>query len=150
MKSLFSVFKSKKQEAGNEYDDGIIVENEDNQQKSGNYEYQPVAEEAAYQGDNTIPAQEYAVQNQDYNYDSDINLQDFVDKAQAYLNSGSQALADAEAKTAELESMDPNSLDYDDLVEEVRSLQAKAGYDFKQAQTLIKTANSLKEQEANV
>lgn len=137
MKSLFGVFKSQKQE-GKKFHDGIIVEGDE---KSSHYEYKPAAVET------TKPVVNVDAHNENEKDQNEIDLQNFVDKAQAYLNSGSKALAEAEDKTHQLEAMDPESIDYNELVEEVRSLQAKAGYDFKQAQTLIKTANSLKEQE---
>lgn len=62
---------------------------------------------------------------------------------QRILDLGSEALAEAEAKTEEVAMMDPESSEYERAVQEVKDAQARAGNAFKQAEDLITAANEL-------
>ena len=75
-----------------------------------------------------------------------VNTQDLsilTTRIQSFLNSGGQALAIAEAKTAQVAKMQESSAEYKRMVEEVKAFQARASYDFRQAESLLATANSL-------
>ncbi len=77
---------------------------------------------------------------------ANANMQDIsilTARIQSFLNSGGQALAIAEAKTDQVAKMQAGSAEYKRMVEEVKAFQARAGYDFRQAEALLATANSL-------
>lgn len=74
------------------------------------------------------------------------NMQDLTvltTRIQSFLNSGGQALAIAEAKTAQVAKLQEGSAEYKRMIEEVKAFQARASYDFRQAESLIATANSM-------
>lgn len=74
------------------------------------------------------------------------NMQDLTvltTRIQSFLNSGGQALAIAEAKTAQVAKLQEGSAEYKRMIEEVKAFQARASYDFRQAESLITTANSI-------
>ncbi len=84
-----------------------------------------------------------STQNNSAAQNSQKEFQILTARIQSFLNSGAQALEIAETKTEQVAKMDPASADYAKMVEEVKAFQARAGYDFKQAEALLATANSL-------
>ncbi len=67
----------------------------------------------------------------------------YTTRIQAFLNSGGQALAIAESKTSALVKLNQDNPEYNRLVEEIKAFQARASYDFKQAESLMFTASLL-------
>lgn len=76
--------------------------------------------------------------------DSDV-FEDFTDKVQSLLDQGAESLEIAEVKTAQLEDMDPESKEYDSMVEEIKAAQSDARQYFDDAEFLIKKANEILE-----
>ncbi len=76
---------------------------------------------------------------------SDDVFDDFTDKVQSLLDQGAEALEIAEVKTAQLEDMDPESSEYDLMVEEIKAAQGDARQYFDDAEFLIKKANEILE-----
>lgn len=72
-------------------------------------------------------------------------FEDFTDKVQSLLDQGAESLEIAEVKTAQLEDMDPESKEYDAMVEEIKSAQGDARQYFDDAEFLIKKANDILE-----
>lgn len=72
-------------------------------------------------------------------------FEDFTDKVQSLLDQGAESLEIAEVKTAQLEDMDPESKEYDAMVEEIKSAQSDARQYFDDAEFLIKKANDILE-----
>lgn len=104
-----------------------------------------------------FPQQNYMMGNGSYNANSAVgsavnsatsestlkDVEILTTRIQSFLNSGSQALAIAESKTEQVAKMQPDTAEYKRMVEEVKAFQARASYDFKQAEALLATANSL-------
>lgn len=66
-----------------------------------------------------------------------------TDGIQRILDLGAQELADAEAKTEIVATLDPESEEYERLVQEVKAAQSRAGRAFQQAEELLAAANEL-------
>jgi len=74
---------------------------------------------------------------------SQEKFQNLTAKIQSFLDSGAEALEIAEAKTEQVLTMDSASAEYAKTIEEVKAFQARAGYDFKQAESLLAVANEM-------
>ncbi len=77
--------------------------------------------------------------------DNNDVFEDFTDKVQSLLDQGAESLEIAEVKTSQLEDLDPESEDYEKMVEEVKAAQSDARQYFDDAEFLIKKANEILE-----
>lgn len=89
--------------------------------------------------DNNTASQEELALRQSLKEDFD-NL---TENIQAILDIGAAALVEAEDKTNQVAQMDPESLEYDQIVQEVKDAQARAAQAFDQAEKFIAAANDL-------
>ncbi len=88
---------------------------------------------------------ENILDNQDYDLRESLreDFDNLTENIQAILDIGAEALAEAEEKTEIVAQVDPDSFEYEQLVEEIKEAQARAGHAFEQAEKFIAAANDL-------
>jgi hypothetical protein len=131
MKSVFNMFKSKNTNSADQIED-IALSQMVSQKNNASTPLNKIEDKDDY----------YENENGDV-------FEEFTNKVQSLLDDGAASLQIAEEKTAKLTSMQPDTREYNILVEEVKIAQSQARQNFEDAEFLIKRANEILSESKN-